>query len=1101
MRILIVSRCSKNALTETRRIVDQFAERCGDCVWQTHITKQGLDMLRQLLKKTARRNTSVACHWLRGYSVDELLWIVGDASRFNDHGQVPTNSTHRDILKSGRENSWNTLADISLLVSIAALFHDFGKANSLFQNKLQPSSKDSKMRCEPYRHEWVSLRLFEAFVGNLTDQQWLKKLSEVSKQDEKALLELVKNGEFKEINPFKMLPPLARVIGWLIISHHRLPYWDGIESDGNSPRLGNIKQWLTHSLEAAWNSPQHKWAKAWEVKHMKAVWCCPKGTPMQSPIWQGKAQKIALRALERPHFIKDWLSDDPFTIHVARMILMLADHHYSAEPPTKKWQESIPKLYANTDRETGKCKQQLAEHVIGVAHYASRFVRQLPTLRSTLPAITRHKAFKRRAQASIFHWQDKAYDLAVSIRERTSLQGFFGVNMASTGCGKTLANARIMYGLACDRRGCRFNIALGLRTLTLQTGDALRERLNLNDEDLAVLIGSGAVKALHDHRDELSSIEEVLDQNALFGSESSEDLFYPSEHVRYEGTLDDGILSKWLRKDNKLHKLVSAPIVVSTIDHLVGATESQRGGKQIAPMLRLLTSDLVIDEPDDFELDDFPALSRLVHWAGMLGSRVLLSSATLPPDLVHALFDAYQTGWKEFRKSCLETGIDLGVCAAWFDETGCRTSECCDSTSFMENHREFVDERIKHLQKQPPLRRGQIVPIASSTNDKSCASSAERLIAKTIHESILKLHHDNAMVHPTSGKRLSFGLVRMANINPLVAVAKTLLQEPSPNGYQIHYLIYHSRHPLVIRSSIERLLDQMLKRHNPTDIWNHPVVAKAMSKYATENHVFVVIASPVAEVGRDHDYDWAIAEPSSMRSIVQIAGRIQRHRQYNENKVNPNLHILDQNYRALRQNDTVFCQPGFESECHKIHPHQISQILVPEQYEKINSTVRIKCDDHSDPASNLAAFEHSRIRAKLLREGQGKEYAALWWNEPAHWSYEIQRRMPFRKSSPQEDYFLGIDDENDENPKFHFIDDNGPKCLDESFKRTLEFNLGRGVSYWQGFSYTEEICRLADLLDLKLSDACQKFGRLKLYQSQSNPWQYHPMLGVHKNPS
>ena len=39
-------------------------------------------------------------------------------------------------------------------------------------------------------------------------------------------------------------------------------------------------------------------------------------------------------------------------------------------------------------------------------------------------------------------------------------------------------------------------------------------------------------------------------------------------------------------------------------------------------MLRLLTSDLVLDEPDDFGLEDLPALCRLVNWAGMLGSRI-----------------------------------------------------------------------------------------------------------------------------------------------------------------------------------------------------------------------------------------------------------------------------------------------------------------------------------------------------------------------------------------------------------------------------------------------------------------------------------------------
>ena len=36
--------------------------------------------------------------------------------------------------------------------------------------------------------------------------------------------------------------------------------------------------------------------------------------------------------------------------------------------------------------------------------------------------------------------------------------------------------------------GAAFTVALGLRTLTLQTGDALRSRLGLGEDELAVLI-------------------------------------------------------------------------------------------------------------------------------------------------------------------------------------------------------------------------------------------------------------------------------------------------------------------------------------------------------------------------------------------------------------------------------------------------------------------------------------------------------------------------------------------------------------------------------------------------------------------------------------
>ena len=65
MNVLLVSQCDKRALTETRRILDQFAERRGDRTWQTPITQDGLNTLRRLLRKTARKNTAVACHWIR----------------------------------------------------------------------------------------------------------------------------------------------------------------------------------------------------------------------------------------------------------------------------------------------------------------------------------------------------------------------------------------------------------------------------------------------------------------------------------------------------------------------------------------------------------------------------------------------------------------------------------------------------------------------------------------------------------------------------------------------------------------------------------------------------------------------------------------------------------------------------------------------------------------------------------------------------------------------------------------------------------------------------------------------------------------------------
>ena len=85
-----------------------------------------------------------------------------------------------------------------------------------------------------------------------------------------------------------------------------------------------------------------------------------------------------------------------------------------------------------------------------------------------------------------------------------------------------------------------------------------------------------------------------------------------------------------------------------------------------------MSGDLVLDEPDDFDINDLPALTRLVHWAGLLGSRVLLSSATLPPAFVQGLFEAYRSGRTHFhhnrgeQPSAAERPPE--ICCAWVDE-------------------------------------------------------------------------------------------------------------------------------------------------------------------------------------------------------------------------------------------------------------------------------------------------------------------------------------------------------------------------------------------------------------------------------------------------
>lgn len=1088
MKVMFVSQCSKNALAETRRIIDQFAERKGDCVWQTNITEQGLETVKRLLKATARRNTAVACHLFRGRLQTELLWIVGNTQKFNQEGSVPTHATEKDILRADDENGWNTGEAIAILARISGLFHDFGKANTLFQLKLK---REIRKKYEPFRHEWISLLLFKEFVGESSDMEWLERLSRISLEDEKQILEkFPKNHKQKKNNPLKGLPKLARFIGWLILSHHRLPV--AIE---NKPSLDNIDEWMEGKrFSALWNS-YHCDDKDWDEKDREQVGSFPKGTPLRSESWCSWAKKTALLALKYYHLLdRDWFQDR-FTMHMTRASLMMSDHFYSAASIHGDYQDAGYEIYANTERTSGCLKQRLDEHNIGVARNAFLIAKNLPNLRETLPSITRHKGFRKRSDVK-FLWQDKAYDLAYGLKAASQDRGFLGVNLASTGCGKTLANARIMYGLSNEAQGCRFSIALGLRVLTLQTGEALQERLSLKRDDVAVMIGSKAFQQLHEFNNNKNEFQE----KSFSGSESLEDLVEEQDYVSYEGSLDDGRLSRWLSSSPKLHKMVSAPILISTIDHLIHATEGCRGGKQIAPLLRLLTSDLVLDEPDDFDVADLPALCRFVNFAGVCGSRVLLSSATLPPSLVKALFEAYSSGRKIFNEACRRPGIGSTVCCAWFDEFGVSCSEHASSESYMSSHHEFIEARISQLEQQAILRRASLVPVnLKGTREED----VKRGVADSIRSTMYHLHEGHHQVHPKSGKRISVGLVRMANINPMVGVVKSFLSEPVKSGCCIHFCVYHSRFPLIVRSKIETVLDSVLSRHKPDQIWDKPEITSSLSGRSELNHIFVVFATAVAEVGRDHDYDWAIVEPSSMRSIIQLAGRVQRHRRLSPSE--PNIMILKSNLNGLMGHEVAYHRPGFESQRYQLATKDLATLLHPSQFEQITAIPRLRTPDKMDFRNNLADLEHVRLEAELLGTGKSPLHASLWWKHNAHWCGELQSLTPFRKRNGEEkEYIMYLEEEGDTPIMHEWMEDGESKLIDvdrlfldrDHFKPS---SIAQGIHPWIDYNVGEEIERLAEKMDLSLKEVSIKFARVSLRKLEDGQkWSYHPILGFYQ---
>ncbi|SHI07143.1 type I-F CRISPR-associated helicase Cas3f [Pollutimonas bauzanensis] len=1120
MNILLLSQCDKRALVETRRILDQFAERRGDRTWQTPITFDGLEALRRLLRKSARKNTAVSCHWIRGHEHSELLWIVGDASRFNAHGATPTNSTVRNVLRRHEENDWRTGEDIGLLASLAALLHDLGKASRAFQARLQPGAPVERNQ---YRHEWVSLRLFQAFVGqSSSDRDWLQRLKQLSEDDGGSWLNagrLLRDGLDAVDKPFISLPPLAQAVGWLVLTHHRLPVLPGLDRDGNPLRLGaRIPAFQSSQLDnvlskidAAWNEQPTTTRRA----AIEPYWDFPQGLPVTTPLWRKRASRLAQRllALVEKNPAARWL-EDPYIMHVARLSLMLADHHYSSltEPHERLAGQRAYPIFANTDRETGELCQPLDEHLLGVAQYAGAVAHALPGFAQHLPRLVRHKGLSKRSQDERFRWQNRAADLAASIREHTADRGAFLLNMASTGCGKTLANARIMNALADPHRGLRCAFALGLRTLTLQTGKSFQDALQLSSDELAVRVGGAASRMLFEH------YEQVAERS---GSASSQALLPEDGRVLFEGNSDHPLL-KLAMKDQQVRALLAAPLLVCTVDHLVPATESQRGGRQIAPMLRLMSGDLVLDELDDFGLDDLPALTRLVYWAGLLGSRVLLSSATLPPALVQGMFDAYLAGREVFQRNRGQRpGQALNVCCAWFDEFHQQALDCQDSVALARGHRAFAEKRHARLGRDLVRRRAYLAPLALTSSNKPITRGE---FAESLLEQALSMHRTHHSCDPATGKRISFGLARMANIEPLFDVALALYGLGAPADVRIHLCVYHSQFPLLSRSAIEHRLDRILDRRKPEAVFSMPDIRKALSAGDEADHLFIVLGSPVTEVGRDHDYDWAVVEPSSMRSLIQLAGRVRRHRI--GECATPNIAVFDTNLRHFEDSGrAAYCKPGFEDDAgpFRLAQHHLQTLLSDEERRVIDARPRILPRPKSEqrPQHSLVDLEHARLDACMLpppvstavlserdiRAGKKQQSAPLnassiWTIALAHLTAVLPQQQPFRRDDiPRVDIVL-LPDEDGEDYLLNRIQEDRESlyiAVDASLNHRVDGSAftGQRIGPWCNADYMAELIALAESRDMALEDCAKRFGTVSLPASEQG-WRFHPWLGFAK---
>lgn len=270
-----------------------------------------------------------------------------------------------------------------------------------------------------------------------------------------------------------------------------------------------------------------------------------------------------------------------------------------------------------------------------------------------------------------------------------------------------------------------------------------------------------------------------------------------------------------------------------------------------------------------------------------------------------------------------------------------------------------------------------------------------------------RLHGHHGWTDKASGKKVSIGLVRMANIRPAIQVANHLADKLGTNA---RVACYHANQLAIKRFHIERRLDHLLTRKSGNQgkgpnlhITSDPEIRSMLDDPSCQKDLLlIVVATPVEEIGRDHDFDWAVIEPSSSQSIVQTGGRVNRHRLAPISE--PNIAILQYNFKCVdggnQPGKVVFNQPGLETAginrgtTHRSHDLKDLLAWRVEQGElrlPIDARLRFDTGSHPFAADDDKATERATQELFAAMSGTDALGGCLWM------SAETYTKAPLRE--------------------------------------------------------------------------------------------------------
>lgn len=873
---LIINDSEKTTLKKSQRILAKYLVQIGPTTYIASLSLEAQEALQSELKAIRSRYLAVVCYVLQKNVMQEIAWHVGSTKNFD--AELGIYAHRRRTVKPELPYVAGTwLAQLlAKVLKLSALVHDIGKMSDAFQDKLWRSvgRSQSAKRGEFIRHEALSYYVLRK-LGSLSDYQ---RLTELDGDGLQALVACSSaDGLKKDFERFltqdfatmeaalvaaKSTVGLHHLVGvlvaYLALTHHRLPgakrhpkpYTYQASKSPNEHFNDNLSDIYAQSLSfskgnqyntAAPQSlaPSYRAAVTDLIEHLKAA-----------------PADVDTAALVR------------LAMKFGRPLLVLGDHLGSSLKSDKGIQHSDGILIANTEKsKVGTVAgDSYATHISSVTQHVRKqsqlALRMLAGDIAELPKLSlsaQRSIAAKRSSSGKFKWQSDAF---THLKEKTAAMPTLCLVTAETGSGKTIASAQIAQALNSQR----FTYLLGMRSLTLQTGDSYQKDLGLGPADLAVVIGDRIAK---------KSFE-------AFGSESLD----ATELIAHGGTAS----SDWLDAvqtgkgphireaySEKVLKFLSTPVVISTIDQMIGITKLRNVSKA-KEYARAYTSDLILDELDNYSPEELKHVVRLCYYAGLGGRHLICLSATLGPVHAQGVVQAYRQGLMDNRSLVGSGNTFRLACISNLQAPAsleCDLNASTTTSTLASCHQFIVDYNRKTIAAQATSKGKLVHQILSDS----------ALAFKPITAEVLQLHTYNSF--KVDNRQVSVGFVRYNEVKHARAYARYLMEQAElPEEFEVCVLCYHSKNSALGLWASDSVLNKLTNRKNLS--CGEDLSPEAIEKFVTplakqtqaKNLVFVVVTTSLLETGRDHDYDWAILECNSHRSLIQACGRVRRHREW-----------------------------------------------------------------------------------------------------------------------------------------------------------------------------------------------------------------------------